>query len=181
MRRGRPCYGAAMTAGQHALALKSNPVFGGLPEREIEALAASSREVECRPHDYVFMEGDPAEWLCIVKSGRVRIVRHSKAGKDVRLWPRPPANPIITTLGTVMATTHQILDKARELCDAERFGEKDTGARVESRLTRFTRREGGDGDHGRGQVELLSRSDDVEPVAVREPQAGADPLPQCGA
>ena len=31
------------------------------------------------------MEGDPAESLCIVKSGRVRIVRHSKAGKDVIL------------------------------------------------------------------------------------------------
>ena len=74
-----------MTAGERVQALKSNPVFGGLPPKEIESLAAASREVECRARDYVFMEGDAAEWLCIVRSGRVRIVRHSKAGKDVAL------------------------------------------------------------------------------------------------
>jgi CRP/FNR family transcriptional regulator len=31
------------------------------------------------------MEGDPARWFCLVKSGRVKIVRHSRAGKDVML------------------------------------------------------------------------------------------------
>ena len=29
------------------------------------------------------MEGDPASWLCVVKSGRVKILKHSKTGKDV--------------------------------------------------------------------------------------------------
>ena len=80
-----PCYRAAMTAGQRALTLKTNRVFGDLPAQEIEWLAAPSREVEYRPRDYVFMEGEPAEWLCIVKSGRIRIVRHSKSGKDIVL------------------------------------------------------------------------------------------------
>jgi Cyclic nucleotide-binding domain len=82
MRREHPCYRAAMTAGQRALALKTNRVFGDLPAQEIEWPAAPSREVEYRPRDYVFMEGEPAEWLCIVKLGRIRIVRHSKSGKD---------------------------------------------------------------------------------------------------
>jgi CRP-like cAMP-binding protein len=68
-----------------AQALKSNRVFAGLPAKEIDVLAAAAREDTCRARDYVFMEGDPAEWLCIVKSGRVRIVRHSRAGKDVVL------------------------------------------------------------------------------------------------
>jgi CRP/FNR family transcriptional regulator, nitrogen oxide reductase regulator len=68
-----------------AQALKSNRVFAGLPAGEIDALAAAAREDACRARDYVFMEGDPAEWLCIVESGRVRIVRHSRAGKDVVL------------------------------------------------------------------------------------------------
>jgi CRP-like cAMP-binding protein len=31
------------------------------------------------------MEGDPARWFCVVKSGRVKILRHSRAGKDVVL------------------------------------------------------------------------------------------------
>jgi CRP/FNR family transcriptional regulator len=74
-----------MTAGARAQALKSNPVFANLPAREIDALAAATREHPVRTRDYVFMEGDPAEFLCIVSSGRVRIVRHSKAGKDVVL------------------------------------------------------------------------------------------------
>lgn len=68
-----------------ARALKSNRVFAELPASEIDTLAAAAREETCRARDYVFMEGDPAEWLCIVMSGRVRIVRHSRAGKDVVL------------------------------------------------------------------------------------------------
>lgn len=76
---------APMSAGALAQALKSNPVFAGLPAREIDALAAATREDPFRARDYIFMEGDHAESLCIVRSGRVRIVRHSKAGKDVVL------------------------------------------------------------------------------------------------
>jgi len=74
-----------MPAGGRLQALKSNPVFASLPAREIDALAAATREDPVRARNYIFMEGDPAESLCIVKSGRVRIVRHSKAGKDVIL------------------------------------------------------------------------------------------------
>ncbi|SRR6266478_743146 len=74
-----------MTAEARAQALKSNAVFANLPAREIDALAGATREDPCRARDYVFLEGDPAEALCIVKSGRVRIVRHSKTGKDVVL------------------------------------------------------------------------------------------------
>jgi CRP-like cAMP-binding protein len=74
-----------MAGGEVVQALRSNPVFGSLPAKEIESLAAASREVECHARDYVFMEGDAAEWLCIVRSGRIRILRHSRAGKDVVL------------------------------------------------------------------------------------------------
>jgi CRP-like cAMP-binding protein len=76
---------AAMTTGERAAALKSSTVFAGLPAREIEALAGSAREETYRAREYVFMEGDPARWLCMVVSGRVKIVRHSRTGKDVVL------------------------------------------------------------------------------------------------
>jgi len=75
---------AMATAGRVA-ALRGNPVFAGLPARELEVLAGSSREDNFRARDFVFMEGDPARWLCIVLSGRVKIVRHSRTGKDVVL------------------------------------------------------------------------------------------------
>jgi CRP/FNR family transcriptional regulator len=74
-----------MATGGRAATLKSHPVFAGLPVREIEALAAAAREDTFRARDYIFMEGDEARWLCLVTSGRVKIVRHSRTGKDVVL------------------------------------------------------------------------------------------------
>jgi CRP-like cAMP-binding protein len=65
--------------------LQASPVFAGLPARELESLAATAREESCRAREYVFHEGDPALWLCLVKTGHVRIVRHSRVGKDVVL------------------------------------------------------------------------------------------------
>ncbi len=65
--------------------LTDNPVFAGLPQREIESLRAIAQEEARRPREYIFMEGDPARWLCIVKSGRVKILKHSRVGKDVVL------------------------------------------------------------------------------------------------
>ncbi|MBI4247223.1 MAG: Crp/Fnr family transcriptional regulator, partial [Candidatus Rokubacteria bacterium] len=65
--------------------LQANPVFATLPAKEIAALAAVASEEALRPRHYVFMEDDPAQWLCLVKSGRVKIVRHSRGGRDVVL------------------------------------------------------------------------------------------------
>jgi CRP/FNR family transcriptional regulator len=65
--------------------LRGSPVFAGLPPRELEALAGATHEQAFRAREYIFHEGDPALWLWIVKTGHVRIVRHSRAGKDVVL------------------------------------------------------------------------------------------------
>ena len=65
--------------------LRQNPVFAALPAREVEALVAVAVEETHRTRDYIFTEGDPARWFCVVKSGRVKILRHSRAGKDVVL------------------------------------------------------------------------------------------------
>jgi CRP-like cAMP-binding protein len=65
--------------------LRSSPVFAGLPASELGALAASAREESCRAREYLFREGDPALSLWLVKSGHVRIVRHSRTGRDVVL------------------------------------------------------------------------------------------------
>ena len=74
-----------MARGEITTVLKASPVFAGLPPKVVEALAALAREEPCRPRDYIFMEGDAARWFCLVKSGRVKIVKHSRTGKDVVL------------------------------------------------------------------------------------------------
>src|SRR5262245_12734367 len=73
-----------MSRGAHAF-LQATPCFAALPAKEVEALAAVAREETYRARDYVFMEGDPGHWFCLVKTGRWKIVRHARTGKDVVL------------------------------------------------------------------------------------------------
>jgi CRP/FNR family transcriptional regulator len=65
--------------------LRRSPIFAGLPAREIEALAGTAREERVRIRQYIFLEGDPPRWLCLVKSGHVKIVRQARTGRDVVL------------------------------------------------------------------------------------------------
>ena len=74
-----------MSARDVAAFLRANPIFADLPVAEITALAGVAREEEKRVREFVFMEGDPAEWLWLVRAGRVKIVRHAKTGRDVVL------------------------------------------------------------------------------------------------
>ena len=74
-----------MAGHDAARILRASPVFASLPPKDLDALAAGAREDRYRARDYVFMEGDRADWLCVVKTGRVKIVKHSRTGKDVVL------------------------------------------------------------------------------------------------
>lgn len=74
-----------MTGHDAARILRASAIFASLPSKDLDALAAAAREDPYRPRDFVFMEGDRADWLCVVKTGRVKIVKHSRTGKDVVL------------------------------------------------------------------------------------------------
>jgi CRP/FNR family transcriptional regulator len=74
-----------MSTKDVAVFLRQRPVFAGVPAREIDALASVAVEEAHRARAYIFMEGDPSRWFYLVKSGHVKIVRHSKTGKDVVL------------------------------------------------------------------------------------------------
>jgi len=74
-----------MSSKDVAAFLRQRPVFAGLPAREIDALAAVAVEEAHRARSFIFMEGDQSRWFYLVKSGHVKIVRHSKTGKDVVL------------------------------------------------------------------------------------------------
>jgi CRP/FNR family transcriptional regulator len=74
-----------MPGHEAAALLRTNAIFAALPARELDALTAAAREESYRVREYVFMEGDPALWFYIVRSGRVKILRHSRTGRDVVL------------------------------------------------------------------------------------------------
>ncbi len=61
------------------------PVFAGLSERDWEKVSDLFTERQYQKDDYIFLEGEAPEALYIVKTGKVKIVRHSTDGKDVVL------------------------------------------------------------------------------------------------
>jgi CRP-like cAMP-binding protein len=75
----------AMTRDDAVAFLRSIAVFGALPDKDLRTLAGVAHEERYRAREYIFMEGDPALWFCIVRSGHVKIFKHSTTGKDVVL------------------------------------------------------------------------------------------------
>jgi CRP/FNR family transcriptional regulator len=74
-----------MPARNAADVLRSSPMFAGLPDGELRALATVAREERIAARQFVFIEGEPSRWFCVVVSGRVKILRESRDGKEVVL------------------------------------------------------------------------------------------------
>jgi CRP/FNR family transcriptional regulator len=72
-------------SGDAAAFLRNQPIFAALPPKELEALAAVVREDSHPAREYLFMEGDPAHWLGVVRTGRVKIFRQARTGREVVL------------------------------------------------------------------------------------------------
>jgi CRP/FNR family transcriptional regulator len=73
------------------------PVFAGLSERDWEKVVDLFSERQYQKDDYIFLEGEAPEALFIIRTGKVKVVRHSTDGKDVVLRVCGPGN----LLGTV--------------------------------------------------------------------------------
>lgn len=61
------------------------PVFSGLSERDWEKVTDLFSERQYQRDDYIFLEGEAPEALYLVKTGKVKVLRHSTDGKDVVL------------------------------------------------------------------------------------------------
>ncbi len=62
------------------LALRTLPVFRGLPVEDRARVAAIASLREFRRGDHLWQAGDPAEHLSVIVKGRVKVVRHAEAG-----------------------------------------------------------------------------------------------------
>ena len=65
--------------------LMALPVFSGLGDRDWDKIVDLFSERQYQKDDYIFLEGEAPEALFIVKSGKVKVLRHSTDGKDVVL------------------------------------------------------------------------------------------------
>jgi CRP/FNR family transcriptional regulator len=77
--------------------LSALPVFAGLSERDWERVIELFSERQYHKDDYIFLEGESPEAMYVVKSGKVKVLRHSTDGKDVVLRVVGPGQ----MLGTV--------------------------------------------------------------------------------
>jgi CRP-like cAMP-binding protein len=77
--------------------LQAMPFFAGLSERDWEKVIDLFSERQYQKDDYIFLEGEAPEALYIIKSGKVKVLRHSTDGKDVVLRVGGPGH----LLGTV--------------------------------------------------------------------------------
>lgn len=62
--------------------LSQSPVFQGLPESQIQALARIAEPITYRAGDLIFSEGDDAAGFFLVVSGQVKIYKLSFEGKE---------------------------------------------------------------------------------------------------
>src|SRR5215467_2257899 len=103
-----------------------------------------------------------------------------RPGSSAQLAIVPPNSPRSRVCAVLAAwplgewTPDQVVNEAQKLGHVEGRGQEGLGSRVEGRLARRAQCEGGDGDHGRGGVELPRRPDDLQAISVREPKIGDD-------
>lgn len=64
--------------------LQQMPVFGGLAEPALAVLLAGARELPLRCGEFVVREGEPAQAMYVLESGRVRVTRQW-AGRELVL------------------------------------------------------------------------------------------------
>jgi CRP-like cAMP-binding protein len=72
--------------------LQALPFFAGLSERDWEKVVDLFGERQYQRDDYIFLEGEAPEALFIIRTGKVKVLRHSTDGKDVVLRVCGPGN-----------------------------------------------------------------------------------------
>jgi CRP-like cAMP-binding protein len=65
--------------------LEEMPVLSSLSQSDWEKVKDLFIEKHFGKDEYIFFEGDPSSWLGLILEGRVKMIKHSEAGKDVVL------------------------------------------------------------------------------------------------
>jgi len=82
--------------------LRKTGLFGSVPSKELEAIAAASRLRTFRRGQVVFTRGDPGDTLIVVISGSVKVVVRSADGGELTLAVIQPGG----TLGELSVADH---------------------------------------------------------------------------
>lgn len=72
--------------------LKNLPIFSTLSDADLDRLAGVAEEFTYKNGEYIFYEGDPPDWLCIVKDGNVKAIKQLEDGKEIILHMFTPGD-----------------------------------------------------------------------------------------
>ena len=83
--------------GSIVTALGNCEIFEGLTRRELTRVSPFFEFIKFRSGEYIFMEGDPSDWLYIVTEKRIKIVKNTQSGKEVLLEIKSPGEMFCCT------------------------------------------------------------------------------------
>ena len=70
--------------------LRKSKIFSVLTEEELNQIVPLFEVFKMQNDEYIFMEGDPSDWMYLVSEGRVKMVKHTLSGKDLILEIKHP-------------------------------------------------------------------------------------------
>jgi CRP-like cAMP-binding protein len=79
----------ALTLDNTALVRKI-PFFAALSNAEARKIAGLLVEKKVKRGEYLFWEGDPADWLYVIREGKIKLVKSTSNGKEMVLEMVPP-------------------------------------------------------------------------------------------
>lgn len=95
--------------------LARSPLFAPLSGRERAEVQKRLVQRRYEKDEYLFFEGDPAEWLVFVAEGRIKMIKHSESGRETILATFGPGQilgEVGVLVGDVYPATAQVLEPA---------------------------------------------------------------------
>jgi CRP-like cAMP-binding protein len=93
--------------------LSSSALFAPLSGREQAAIEQRLLRRSFEKDDYLFFEGDPAEWLVFVEKGRIKMIKHSEGGRETILATFGPGQ-IVGEVGVLVGDSYPATAQALE-------------------------------------------------------------------
>jgi len=65
-------------------------MFSGINDDGLSEISSFFKVVDFKNDQFIFMEGDPSDWLYIVSTNKVKMIKHSESGKDTIVEIKSP-------------------------------------------------------------------------------------------
>jgi CRP-like cAMP-binding protein len=93
--------------------LAHSPLFAPLSEGERARIGREMVRQARERDEYLFFEGDPADWLVFVAEGRVKMIKHSESGRETILATFGPGQ-IVGEVGVLVGDVYPATAQALE-------------------------------------------------------------------